>query len=40
VTGHGETFDRALAVAARLAVCKPGDVASTKELINQWPAQG
>lgn len=38
VTGHGEAFDTALALAERLGQCAPNAVASVKELVNQWPA--
>lgn len=37
VTGHGEAFDAALALADRLGACAPQAVASAKELVNQWP---
>jgi len=36
VTGHGEAFERALAMAARLAERTPDAVAGAKELVNQW----
>lgn len=37
VTGHGEAFERALAMAARLAEDTPDAVAGAKELVNQCP---
>jgi enoyl-CoA hydratase/carnithine racemase len=37
VTGNGQALAQALEVAERLAQCAPNAIASTKELVNQWP---
>lgn len=37
VVPSGDAFAKALEVAGRLAQCAPNAVASTKELVNQWP---
>lgn len=39
VVPKGETTAHALDVAARLAACAPGAIASVKELVNEWPGR-